>query len=55
MSFGSLCDESWVGNVNEANGWGIIYPLDADCSFLRVDTTRETVDDTTITVDKALY
>ncbi len=55
MSFGSIYDESWFGNVNEANGWGIIYPFDADGSFLRVDTTRETVDDTTITVDKTLY
>ena len=55
MSFGSIYDESWFGNVNEANGWGIIYPYDADGSFLRVDSTLETVDDTLITADKTIY
>jgi len=27
MGFGSIYDESWWGNEDEANGWGIIYPV----------------------------
>ena len=27
MSFGSIYDDSWWGNDDESNGWGIIYPV----------------------------
>jgi len=47
--------ETWWGNVNEANGWGIAYPFDIDGSWLRVDTTMETSDVTYITADKTIY
>lgn len=55
MSFGSIYPVSWFGNTNEANGWGIIYPFDADGSYFRADTTDETVDTTIYTADKTLY
>jgi len=55
MAFGSIYESSFFGNTNEINGWGAIYPFDADGSFLRVDTTLELVDDTSITVDKTIY
>ena len=25
--FGSIYDDSWWGNDDESNGWGIIYPV----------------------------
>tara|TARA_B100001057_G_C22515339_1_gene819636 strand:- start:209 stop:376 length:168 start_codon:yes stop_codon:yes gene_type:complete len=55
MSYGTIYEDSFFGNTNEANGWGIIYPFDADGSFLRVDTTLETADDTSITSDATVY
>ena len=47
--------ETWWGTVNEANGWGIVYPFDIDGSFLRVDTINESSDVTYITADKTIY
>ena len=55
MSFGSVYSVSWFGNVNEANGWGIIYPFDADGSYLTVDTTLFSADSTTLTADATVY
>tara|TARA_R100001509_G_C4697605_1_gene158951 strand:+ start:11 stop:178 length:168 start_codon:yes stop_codon:yes gene_type:complete len=55
MSFGTIYEVSFFGNTNETNGWGSIYPFDADGSFLSVDTTLERVDDTLLTVDKTIY
>lgn len=55
MSFGTIYEVSNFGNTNEANGWGSIYPFDADGSFLTADTTKELVDDTSITADKTVY
>tara|TARA_X000000368_G_C23052170_1_gene721975 strand:+ start:3158 stop:3325 length:168 start_codon:yes stop_codon:yes gene_type:complete len=55
MSFGSIYEVSEFGDVNATNGWGNIYPFDADGSYLRCDTTKETVDDTSITADKTEY
>lgn len=37
MGFGSIYKVSWFGNTNESNGWGIVYPFDADGSFLTAD------------------
>jgi len=50
-----VVQESWWGNVNEANGWGSAYPFDIDGSWLRVDTINETLDVTYITADKTIY
>ena len=47
--------ETWWGNVNEENGWGSIYPFDADGSFFRADTTLVLVDSTLYTADKTIY
>ena len=30
MSYGSIYPVSYWGNVNEANGWGIVYPFNSD-------------------------
>jgi hypothetical protein len=51
----SVYSVSWFGNVNEANGWGIIYPFDADGSYLTVDTTLFSADSTTLTADATVY
>ena len=51
MGFGSIYPISWFGNTNEANGWGIIYPSDADGSLLTADTTSILADTTTIKAD----
>ena len=37
------------------NGWGYIYPFDADGSHLTVDTTLFTADSSTLTVDATVY
>ena len=50
-----VVQDSWWGNVNEANGWGSVYPFNADGSFLRVDTTMESSDVTYITTDQTKY
>ena len=34
MSFGTIYEVSNFGNTNETNGWGSIYPFDADGFFL---------------------
>lgn len=51
MGYGSIYSESYWGNANEANGWGIIYPITAGGSFLTVDSTNIKADSTTITAD----
>ncbi len=55
MSYGSIYPISWWGNVNEANGWGIVYPFDADGSNFTADTTLETADTTQFTADATEY
>ncbi len=55
MPFGDVYHESYFGSVNEANGWGGVYPFDADGSFFTADTTKETADDTTYTSDATEY
>jgi hypothetical protein len=55
MSWGSIYEVSEFGEVNASNGWGSIYPFDADGSWLRVDTTKERADDTYITADQTYY
>lgn len=55
MSFGSIYSVSWFGNANEANGWGIIYPFDADGSFFRADTTEDSADTTIYRADATQY
>ena len=55
MSFGSIYDISWWGDVNAPNGWGSIYPFDADGSLLTADTIFETADTTQYTADATQY
>ena len=51
MSWGSIYSVSWFGETNAANGWGAIYPSDADGSLLTADTTLILADTTTIKAD----
>ena len=51
MSYGSIYAESWWGNANEANGWGIIYPINAGGSLLTADNATIKADTTTINAD----
>jgi len=55
MSFGSIYAVSWFGNTNEANGWGIIYPFDADGSYLTADTIDIGADSTLFRADATEY
>ena len=55
MNWGSIYPVSWWGNVNEANGWGIDYPFDADGSLLTVDTTLILADTTQYKADATEY
>ena len=55
MSYGSIYPVSYWGNVNEANGWGIVYPFNSDKSFFTADTTLETADTTQLTADATEY
>tara|TARA_R110000796_G_scaffold41959_5_gene104014 strand:+ start:51 stop:218 length:168 start_codon:yes stop_codon:yes gene_type:complete len=55
MSYGAIYPVSWWGNVNEANGWGIVYPFDADGSLLTVDTTLILADTTQYKADATEY
>tara|TARA_R110000782_G_scaffold96818_3_gene181468 strand:- start:990 stop:1166 length:177 start_codon:yes stop_codon:yes gene_type:complete len=52
---GQIYEISWFGSVNEVNGWGAIYPIDADGSYLRADTTLQTSDNSILTADKTIY
>ena len=55
MNFGSIYSISWWGDTNAPNGWGIVYPYDADGSTFTVDTTLITVDSTQFTADQTTY
>jgi hypothetical protein len=55
IGWGNSYEVSWFGEVNASNGWGIVYPFDADGSFLRVSTTLESTDTTYITTDQTKY
>jgi hypothetical protein len=51
MGFGAIYPESWWGNANEANGWGILYPLSAGGSYITADTISILADTTSIKAD----
>lgn len=51
MGYGAIYPESWWGNANEANAWGIVYPTNAGGSLLTVDTSDYKADSTTIKAD----
>ena len=53
ISWGKSYEESWWGNVNEANSWGIIYPNNAEGSFVTADSTLFTADSTFFKADNA--
>lgn len=50
-----IYDDSWWGDVNASNGWGSIYPFDADGSYFRADTTLVFADTTVYTADQTIY
>ena len=55
IGWGDSYEVSWWGNVNEPNGWGIIYPFNADGSNFRVDTNLISADNNQYTSDKTQY
>jgi hypothetical protein len=55
MSFGSIYKDSWFGNANEANYWGIVYPFDADGSHITVDAIGITSDTTSYKASATEY
>lgn len=55
ISWGISYQSSWWGETDATNGWGIIYPTDADGSSLTVDTTLVMADNTNITADQTKY
>ena len=54
MNFGEIYPVSWWGDTNAANGWGIIYPFNADGSAFTTDSTLFTTDTTLYTTDKTV-
>jgi len=53
ISWGSVYSVSWWGNTNEANGWGIVYPVvagafTADTNSYTADTSTKTADQTVL-------
>lgn len=55
ISWGKIYESSWFGNTDEPNGWGIIYPFDADGSTFRADTTLVLADTNQYTADQTQY
>ena len=55
MSYGSIYPVTWWGNVNEPNGWGIVYPIDAGGSTFTVDTTFYRTDTTAYKTDQTQF
>ncbi len=53
--WGVIFQSSWFGNVNEANGWGIYYPDNADYSLFTVDSTIITADNNYFTADQNIF
>jgi|TARA_R110000822_G_scaffold7462_1_gene30468 hypothetical protein len=53
--YGSIYLSSWWGDVNAPNGWGSIYPFDAETSVLTADTTLLLADTTQIKADATEY
>jgi hypothetical protein len=51
INWGKSYSESWWGNVNELNSWGILYPATAEGSIIYADTTLFTADMTGYTAD----
>ena len=51
--YGSSYTVSWWGDVNSPNGWGSVYPFDAEGSCPTVDTTLFTADSDFFTADNA--
>jgi len=55
ISWGKSYEISWVGNVNEANNWGIIYPFNFDGSLFTTDSTIIKTDSTAYTTDQTQF
>jgi len=55
INWGIVYESSWFGEVNADNGWGSIYPFDADGSTFRADTTLVLADSTRHTADETQY
>lgn len=55
INWGKIYEVSWFGEVNAANGWGSVYPFDADGSTFKADTTLVLADNNQYTSDQTQY
>ena len=55
IGYGSIYDVSWWGAVNAANGWGMVYPFNADQSNFTADTILVSADETIYTADQTQF
>ena len=55
IDWGIVYESSWFGEVNASNGWGNVYPFDADGSRLSVDTTIVKADTTQYRASQTQY
>tara|TARA_R100001463_G_scaffold6764_1_gene21916 strand:+ start:711 stop:878 length:168 start_codon:yes stop_codon:yes gene_type:complete len=55
MGFGSIYAVTYFGEVNASNGWGQIYPPDADGSTFTADTIDVLADTTDFKADATQY
>ena len=53
--YGRSYEVSWWGDVNAPNGWGSIYPFDADGSTLSADTNLDFADNSLLKADATQY
>jgi hypothetical protein len=51
MGYGIIYRDTYWGNANESNGWGITYPFDAGGSILTADIILIKADSTNIKAD----
>ena len=54
MSFGQIYSVSFWGETNDPNGWGSVYPFDADGGFLLADSTQIKSDATKYNADNTI-
>tara|TARA_B110000046_G_C12678644_1_gene267576 strand:- start:118 stop:285 length:168 start_codon:yes stop_codon:yes gene_type:complete len=55
MSFGQIYSVSFWGETNDPNGWGSVYPFDADGGFLLADSTLIKSDATIYNADNTTF
>lgn len=54
VGFGEIYKVTWFGNVNESNGWGIIYPIIAKGSRLLASIVEFFSDSINVSSDQTI-